>query len=304
MKVLVLMGVLTAAATVLMAAGGFPKAEALWPDRPPAFYEHEDPEGSVQRSDDPRICDRHVNHVTVPAMSIHPPIGRTRRDAAIIVCPGGGYNILAIDKEGYDVALWLNRLGYTAAVLKYRLKPYAEGAGESAPFPPLLDVRRAVRIVRSRARKLRVKPHKIGVLGFSAGGHLTLLAAARYDLGDPDANDPVERVSSRPDFLLPIYPAIPDSLPEALDENVPPMFISITADDFLLPGNLEHFLTAAIGKKLSFEYHIFPSGGHGYGMGVNGGRERLWTRLAESWLDDTLAELKPFRPEGKAPKEK
>jgi acetyl esterase/lipase len=233
-----------------------------------------------------------VAHVTEPTLSIFPAIGAPKSDMAVLVCPGGGYHILAIDKEGYDLALWLNQLGITAAVLKYRVRPYAEDDG---PFPPLLDVQRALRLLRSRADTLGINPHRIGVMGFSAGGHLALLAGLHQDPGDPNASDPVERMSSRPDFLMPIYPAIPEDALDKLSSEMPPTFAAIAWDDFLIEPNLR-FLPAAQAAGVPLEYHIFPSGGHGYGMGVGGGSVRRWPALCETWLRDVAARVEPYEP--------
>jgi acetyl esterase/lipase len=266
--------------------------EQLWEGTPPAYMAHEQPEAASDGSRDPRVRNRHISHVTVPRISIFSPIGSTRSDMAIIVCPGGGYNVLAIDKEGYDVALWLNRMGITAAVLKYRLRPCAEDAGT---FPPLLDIQRAIRIVRGRADALDINPHRIGVMGFSAGGHLALLAGLHHDSGDPDADDPIERIGCRPDFLVPIYPGIPGDELQMLSPEMPPAFIAIAWDDFLMESNIA-FLEAAHRVRIPLEYHILPSGGHGYGLGVQGGPVARWPGLCERWLNDQIASMPPYEP--------
>ncbi len=272
-----------------------PPQQNLWPDKPPRYFAHDEAESIKERSKDIRIINRQVKNVTIPTYSIFPPARHApRSDMAVIICPGGGYRILAIDKEGYDLATWFNRQGITAIVLKYRTKPFIEG-DENDPFPPLLDIQRAIRTIRHRANELEINPNRIGVMGFSAGGHLALLAGAVNDDGNPKSADPIEHHSSRPDFLMPIYPGVPRELRENVSPELPPTFTTITYDDFLMQGNLE-FLTAALKSKPHLEYHIFPRGGHGYGMGVRGGRIQRWPGLLESWLTEVAAKVEPYQP--------
>src|SRR5579884_1166027 len=137
-----------------------------------------------------------------PTLTFYPAYGRDLPPTAVIVCPGGGYGALAMNHEGRQVANWLNALGVTAFVLKYRLGPRYHHPIE------LGDAQRAIRLVRSRAKKLGVEPSRIGFMGFSAGGHLASTAGTHFDNGNPKANDPIDRVSCRPDFLVLAYPVI------------------------------------------------------------------------------------------------
>jgi len=138
----------------------------------------------------------------VPTLTVWRPRAEVATDSAVVVCPGGGYGGLAMDHEGRQVARWLNSLGITACVLKYRLGPRYH-------HPAMIqDAGRAIRTVRANAEKWKIDPHKIAILGFSAGGHLASTVGTHFDAGKPDADDPIERVSSRPDRMILVYPVI------------------------------------------------------------------------------------------------
>lgn len=222
--------------------------------------------------------------------------------AAVIVLPGGGYAHLA-DHEGEPVARWLNGIGISAFVLKYRHHPYRHPA-------PLLDAQRAIRHVRANAKQYGIDPTKIGILGFSAGGHLASTAGTHYDAGDPSAADPIERVSSRPDLMILCYPVItfceyrhhgsmrnligedaPDELREYLSNerqvtsDTPPAFLWHTSDDPGVPvENSILFATALSKHKVPFELHSYESGRHGLGLALEHPEAHTWTRLCELWL--------------------
>jgi acetyl esterase/lipase len=221
-----------------------------------------------------------------------------------VVCPGGGYARLA-DHEGHNVAVWLNGIGVTAAVLKYRLGPrYRHPA-------PLQDVARAIRTVRARAKDWGVNPGRIGVIGFSAGGHLASTVATQFDAGDAAAADPVERFSSRPDVAVLAYPVIsmeariahagsrnnllgpnPSAdLVQALSTDrrvtarTPPTFLFHTVDDaVVLVENSLQFAAALRGAKVPYELHVFETGRHGVGLALDDPVLSAWPRLLGSWL--------------------
>lgn len=234
-----------------------------------------------------------------------PPADRAN-GAAIIVCPGGGYGNLAVDHEGRQVAAWLNDMGVAAFVLKYRHR----GTGYGHPAP-MLDVQRAIRLVRHRASEWRLRPDRIGVLGFSAGGHLASTAATHFAPGDPDAPDPVERVSCRPDFAVLVYPVISlvepyahkgsrkNLLGESPDEELvlkfsnerqvtpqtPPTFLLHTDEDGGVPVENSLAFYAALRKaKVPAELHVFEKGPHGFGLGKPGMAAAEWPKLCERWL--------------------
>lgn len=222
--------------------------------------------------------------------------------AAVIVCPGGGYARRA-NHEGEPVAQWLNSLGISAFVVHYRVAPYRHPN-------PLMDAQRAIRTVRSRANEWNIDPNRVGILGFSAGGHVAGSAGTHYDAGRPDAEDPIERESSRPDLLVLCYAVIsfgpyahkgsltnllgesPDpSLVELMShelqvtEDTPPTFLWHTADDASVPvENSLLFASALSRNRVPFELHVFESGRHGLGLAAEQHGVRAWTDVCASWL--------------------
>jgi acetyl esterase/lipase len=224
---------------------------------------------------------------------------------AVVVCPGGGYGGLAADHEGRQVAEWLNGEGISAFVLRYRHAPKYRH-----PIP-LGDAQRAIRTVRARAAEWGVDPSKIGILGFSAGGHLTSTAGTMFAPGKPEADDPIERVTSRPDFLVLCYPVITMSKPEAhmgsarnllgetpdpgmleklstetrVTENTPPTFLMHTTGDKGVPSlNSVFFYEALVRHKVPAEMHIFAQGPHGVGLAPNDPALAVWPSLCITWL--------------------
>lgn len=246
-----------------------------------------------------------VEEADRPSIRIYPAPDDKRTGAAIVVCPGGGYAVLAGDHEGHQVARWLNTIGVTAAVLKYRLGPkYHHPA-------PLQDVQRALRYVRSRAVQLQVDPQRIGVMGFSAGGHLASTASTHFDGGAPDAADPIERVSCRPDFAVLCYPVISFEAPFAhkgsvrnllgedpdpalvhalsnetqVSAETPPTFLFHTAEDTGVPAqNAVVYYQALLEHKVPAELHIYQNGPHGVGLGTGDPVLSTWPGRLADWL--------------------
>lgn len=230
---------------------------------------------------------------------------RVANGTAIIVAPGGGYGALAIEHEGREWAYWYNAMGITAFVLKYRLGPRYHHPIE------LGDAQRAIRTVRARAAEFSVMPDRIGMMGFSAGGHLASTAATHFDAGKADLADPIERASSRPDFLILGYPVISfdpaithaGSLRNLLGENpdpklvenlsndlqvtaqTPPTFIFHTTNDNGVPvENSVRFYLALRKAKVPVEMHLFENGPHGVGMALNDPSLSVWPSLLMNWL--------------------
>ncbi len=233
------------------------------------------------------------------------PAPRGNSGTAVIVAPGGGYGGLAIEHEGRQEAYWFNSMGITAFVLKYRLGPRYHHPIE------LGDAQRAIRIVRSRAAEFNIIPDRIGMMGFSAGGHLTSTAGTHFDRGKADATDPIERASSRPDFLILGYPVVSfdpavthaGSVKNLLGENplpaliedlsndlrvtpeTPPTFLFHTANDPAVPvENSVRFFLALRRAKVPAEMHIFESGPHGVGMPLADPVLSEWPTLLLNWL--------------------
>lgn len=220
----------------------------------------------------------------------------------MIIAPGGGYARRA-DHEAYPVAQWLNSIGISAIVLHYRVSPF------SHPIP-LVDAQRAIRMVRYHASKWKIDPNRVGMLGFSAGGHLASTAGTHFDLGHKQAEDPIERISSRPDLMVLCYPVItmgehthegsrinllgenPSSeMIELLSnetqitETTPPAFLWHTADDAAVDvENSLLFASQLRRHKIPFDLHVFESGRHGLGMAEEHPEAKAWPELCESWL--------------------
>jgi acetyl esterase/lipase len=234
-----------------------------------------------------------VSNVTVPTLAVYQPIQQTT-EACVIVFPGGGYNILSCNLEGTEIAHWLNSFGVTAVVVKYRVP---RRAGLPKHLAPLQDAQRAVRLVRKNAEAWKIDPKKIGVLGFSAGAHLTLMAATNYDETVYEPVDDADQLSARPDFAAPIYLAY--ALGEKVDqkrvdipleENIkitketPPMFLSICDDDSVgSMGSVQLYMKLRE-TEIPCELHIFVKGGHGYGIRADRNPAAGWNRLCEDWL--------------------
>lgn len=273
----------------------------LWPSDPPgeATYEGELPQTSRRNG-------RALQFVHVPTLEVFHAKGENRTGAAVVICPGGGYRVLADGHEGTDVANWLNDHGITAIILRYRMFPYRH------PIP-MQDVQRAMRTVRANAARWAIDPQRIGVLGFSAGGHLASTATVHHAQADTDATDPVERVSSRPDFSVLIYPVIsmregvthggsrinllgpePDdalvtlmSNDEQVDQSTPPTLLVHSKDDRAVPiANSELFLKAMGKHDVAGKLIIFETGGHGYGLGRGEGHETsAWPKQCIAWFE-------------------
>ncbi len=251
----------------------------LWPGDVPGETEakHEPVQTDNTSGNVTRITD-----ITDPGMIVFPASADNNNGAGVVICPGGGYSILAIDLEGYEIAQWLNDLGFTAAVLQYRVPKKQEGA--------LQDVQRALRIIRSKAGKWNLDPNKLGVMGFSAGGSLSARASTLYNETTYPKVDAADELSCRPDFTMLIYPAYLDKgenrslTPELkVDENTPPTFIFQTADDHVGNSSLV-YATALRDAKVPVELHILPEGGHGYGLRQGSEAAETWPKLAEKWL--------------------
>lgn len=208
--------------------------------------------------------------------------------AAVIVCPGGGYNILAYDLEGTEIAEWFNSFGVTAVLLKYRVPRRDQAAPHSAP---LQDLQRTIRLTRKNADEWGIDPKRIGVLGFSAGGNLSVMAACHFATDSYSASDDVDKVSARPDFLIPIYPAyLGDKKTGKLNplvkvtKETPPTFIAITQDDADRAVYAAMFFVALKKAGVVSELHIYSKGGHGYGLRPSANPVSTWHKRCEEWM--------------------
>ena len=229
-----------------------------------------------------------LGNVSVPTITFYPSSSVKDNGATMIVCPGGGYHILAMDLEGTEVCQWLNSIGMNAVLLKYRV-PASKGLERYAA--PLQDAQRALSLVRSHAAEWKIDPNRIGIMGFSAGGHLSAAASTGFTKRTYKPIDPADKVSCRPDFTMLIYPAYlihqkgPELSPElTVNSDTPPTFIFQTEDDPIpVEGSLYYYL-ALKQAKVPAEMHLFASGGHGYGLRGSNRTPKSWPKLAEKWM--------------------
>lgn len=222
-----------------------------------------------------------VSNVHVPGLTVYLP--KRSAGTSVIVVPGGGYRELWMDHEGSNVARFLNEQGIAAFVLKYRL-PRAPGSRYTVRGDSLGDLLQAVRLVRSRAAEWSLDPHRIGVLGFSAGGNLAGLGVMNSNAGISDSAAVIDRTSSRPDFVALIYPGTPEEL--KLKANDPPLFLLCGSDDRpeVVAGTTRLYL-AASELKIAAELHIYSGVGHGFGLrATNTGPIAAWPRQFVDWL--------------------
>jgi acetyl esterase/lipase len=267
----------------------------LWPEGVPDRLSDAPPE---------RIEDGRVYNVGNPTIAVFPPPAAIATGTAVIVCPGGGYVRLAVDSEGTDVTRWLNTLGVTAFVLKYRVAPYK--------FPAALrDVLRAVRVVRARASEFSVDPTRIGVFGSSAGGHVAASASTLFDALEGKTGAPLDAVDGRPDFQILLYPVITmreplahagsrrSLLPEPVDPAIearasvelqvnartPRAFIVHTAEDASVSvENPLLYYRALREQNVPVELHLYERGPHGFGLKTGFGPTSEWPKRCEEWL--------------------
>lgn len=228
---------------------------------------------------------------------------------ALCIFPGGGYGLLALEKEGVEIAKWAVDHGMVAIIVKYRVSNKPE---DNLRFPvPLIEARRAVRTVRQNAEAWSVNPDKVGVIGFSAGGHLAAMTATTWNKAlEGETQEPVDKLSARPDYALLIYPVISldkpyghdgtrygilkeDKSPEKLEfcspykqvnAETPPLFMALSFDDPVVPFNSLDMARAACEKGVSVELHMVTNGGHGYGMEKRGNPTDAWPERAREWL--------------------
>lgn len=266
---------LLASAMLLAAPAWAQESERnIWPDKRPAEVVLKKGKMKQEMGDDDIL---RIQQMPVPTLQKFPVV-KSPKGKVVIVCPGGGYQILAVNHEGTEIAQWLNALGYTAYVLRYRVPDNREGA--------LQDVQRAIRIARAE------NPSKqVGVMGFSAGASLTARAATRFQLPSYTATDETDTQSARPDFAALIYPAYMDEgehhtlTPElTITEQTPPFFVFQTADDPY--GNSALVISQALrNHKIPVQLHIYEKGGHGYGLRANlAEAASKWPKLMEEWL--------------------
>jgi len=279
----------------------------LWAGTPPNSQPAGQPEKRAQEGSIVWVW-----HVSNPAVEVRLPARGNATGQAVVVCPGGGYGGLAYDWEGTDFAGWLNSQGIAAVVLRYRM-PVDGDVAHQKWLVPLLDAQRALRLTRAHAAEWGINPAKVGIMGFSAGGHLASTAGTHFDAGDPQAADPVDRLGSRPDFMILVYPVISMMPPTThggsrfnlLGENpaeelvrrysnelqvtaeTPPTFLIHAGDDDAVPvANSLLFYQALLDHHVPAELHVYPHGGHGFSMAFGKGHLQDWTQACAHWLKE------------------
>ncbi len=274
----------------------------LWPGKIPGAIEDSSYK-EIDLSNETGIY--RISKVKIPTLTIFTPPQGKGNGTAVLICPGGGYVHLAYTKEGADIAKWLNTLGATAFVLKYRLP--SDSIMEDKTIGPLMDAQKAMRFIRANAEKWDINRDRIGVIGFSAGGHLASTLSTHYNEKVYDS----DTISAKPDFSILGYPVISMetgithlgsrenllgnnpageevikySNDLQVNKNTPPAFLFAAEDDNTVPiQNSINYFKALSKYKIPAELHIYQHGGHGFGLAKNGGTERDWTTACEHWL--------------------
>ena len=265
---------------------------SLWPGTAPGDTNNIGEEKDMTKPGEGLVAGKRVirlGNVSRPTLTIYPAPKEKNSGTAVMVCPGGAYNILALDLEGTEVCEWLNSIGVTGVLLKYRVP---KRPGLEKHTAALQDAQRAMGLIRSRAKEFEIDPQRIGVLGFSAGGHLSAALMASVGQRTYPIVDEADRASCRPDFSVLIYPAYltlkdqnnkldPDT---SVSSNTPPTFIAMTQDD---PVRVENALFYSVALKqagVPFELHVYPRGGHGYGLRRTENAVTTWPDRATEWM--------------------
>ena len=264
---------------------------ALWPHGAPGAQPNAGPEMDTTTAKEPLIAGKPVirlGNVSTPTLTLYTPQGKNT-GAAVVVFPGGGYRILAIDLEGTEVCAWLSSKGITCVLVKYRVP-------DSGPYPKsaaaLQDAQRALGIVRTHAADWHIDAQRIGVLGFSAGAHLSAALSTHFDKRLYDPIDAADQLSCRPDFAVIVYPGYLALSEQNFAPNseihvtaqTPPSFIVQAEDDPVHVENSTVYFLALKNAKVPAELHIYAEGGHGYGLRRNGLPVIDWPRLVETWM--------------------
>lgn len=273
------------------AAGATVGPIPLWNEPAPGVKTDIGPEHDTTTTKDNIVAGRRVariTNITVPTLTVYTPPKEKRNGAAVLVFPGGGYRILAWDLEGTEICAWLNSIGVTGVLVKYRVP-----APPDVPryLPPLQDAQRAMGIVRARAKEWGIDPQHVGVLGFSAGAHLSAALSTNYEKRRYEPRDANDSQSCRPDFAVLIYPGglVPrdsDKLSAELQvtSQTPPTFLVQAEDDPVRVENSLAYYVALKAAKVPTEMHLYPSGGHGYGLRASKHSVTTWPARAEEWM--------------------
>lgn len=281
-----------AAAAVVLLVGGTLVAEEqtvrkLWPETAPGETGKVGPERVMPDQGAKKVT--RLTDVAVPTITLYRPAPDKANGCAVVICPGGGYSILAWDLEGTEIAEWLNSIGVTGVLLKYRVPRRDPNSPYKAP---LQDAQRAIRLTRQQAKTWGIDPGRIGILGFSAGGNLTVMAGTHWDEITYERVDAADSLSCRPDFMVPIYPAyLFDKNDKTrlsplvkVNKETPPAFIAVTNDDKDRGAYAALLYVALKRVGVPAELHVFLKGGHGYGLRPSADAVSSWPTLCAQWL--------------------
>lgn len=265
-----------------------PVVADLWPGKAPGETGAVGPERFLEPGKNDKNPIKRLTDISQPTISVYRPAKEKDTGAAVIVAPGGGYNILAWSHEGEDVVEWLNSIGVTGILLKYRVPRRSSDAKDGPPLCALQDAQRALSLARAKAGEWGYDAKRIGMLGFSAGGHLTAFAATNFDKRRYEPIDSVDQVNCRPDFAVAIYPGgviekgTIKLRPEIrVSKDTPPMFLAHASNDPVSPENSVALYLALRDAKVPAEMHLFASGGHGFGLRKSGPN---WTSRCQEWM--------------------
>jgi acetyl esterase/lipase len=273
--------------------GAEPTPIRLWPGAAPGEKGGLGEERDTTTSEDHLVAGRpviRIGNVSDPTIAVYRPQAGRGTGAAVLVCPGGGYHILAIDLEGTEVCEWLNSIGVTGVLLKYRVPRREDRPAHAAP---LEDAQRAMGLVRSHAKEWGIDPGRIGSLGFSAGGNLSAVLCAGTGGRSYPRVDESDDAGCRPDFQILVYPGglvekdddgFKVTADAAVTAGTPPTFLAMAQDD---PGHVEHVLGYAMAlqeAKVPMELHVYPTGGHGYGLRPAKDYVTTWPQRAADWM--------------------
>jgi len=273
-------------------AADLPKEVRLWPGKAPGEKVEIGEERDMTKPNENFIAGKRVirlGNVSNPTITLYRPSAEKDTGAAVLVCPGGAYQILALDLEGTEVCEWLNSIGVTGVLLKYRVP---KRAGLEKHTAALQDAQRSLGMVRHHAKEWGIDPSRIGVLGFSAGGHLAAALCAGSASRTYPAIDEADQTSCRPDLAVLIYPGYLTAKDEAdrippdvqVTTNTPPIFMAMTEDDPVRVENVLYYTLALKQAKVPVELHVFPTGGHGYGLRRSKELVTTWPDRAADWM--------------------
>ncbi|HEY4208170.1 MAG TPA: alpha/beta hydrolase [Puia sp.] len=250
----------------------------LWPKGAPGF--------ESRRNIPEQAKDYWVKNIHNPSIQVYLPSKDKATGAAVVICPGGGHRLLVYNAEGRDPALFLNKIGVAAIILKYRL--FREDSSYTLDKDVRMDAYRAMRLVRSRAREWGIDTGRVGMLGFSAGGEVVELIAYDPGKGDPQAPDPIDRLNGKPNFQMLVYPG-PLGVPKTVPPDAPPAFLLAANDDPCCAVPVVKLLERYRDAKVPVEAHILSGGNHGFNMGDRSNLQavKTWPQRMADWMGDT-----------------